>query len=273
MTRTAAAVFLLSYGVVFGQNPADRPEFEVASVKPAKPPVDGRLMVGMSTDPGRIHMTNVSLRDFIHSAYDLKEYQISGPDWINSERYDITATVPPGTSKEKVRLMSQNLLADRFKLVAHRDQKVLPVYALVAGKGGFKIKPAEGGGAGGRGMARFSPGRLELQKTTLTAFADTLSHFLERPVVDQTKIEGSYDFSLEWTPDESQMQQMRLAIRDHGPGPGRGGAGNVEPAPTDIEGPSIFAAIEEKLGLKLEARNLAVEVLVIDHAEKVPTEN
>jgi len=91
-------------------------------------------------------------------------------------------------------------------------------------------------------------------------------------VVDQTKIEGAYDFSLEWTPDESQMQQMKLAMPGAGPEHGRP-PGNAMPAPADIEGPSIFAAIEEKLGLKLEARNLSVEVLVIDHADKVPTEN
>ena len=104
----------------------------------------------------------------------------------------------------------------------------------------------------------------------LTAFADVLSRFLERPVVDQTKFDGSYDFSLEWTPDERQLGQMKMALPDAGP---HGGPGPAMPPPSDIEGPSIFSALEEKLGLKLEARSLPIDALVVDSAEKVPTEN
>lgn len=269
MTRTVLmAGILFSWCAADCQNSPARPEFEVASVKPAKPPVDGRLMIGMSNDPGRINMTNVSLRELISSAYDVKQYQVSGPEWINSTRFDVTATVAAGTPKETIRLMSQNLLADRFHLAVHRDQKLTPLYALVNGKSGFRLKPSEGSG---KGMSRMMPGRLDAQKMTLAGFSDMLSRMLDRPVVDQTKLEGSYDFTLEWTPDESQMQQMKLAFRDAGPGPG--GAGHSVPASTDIEGPSIFAAVEEKLGLKLEARSLPMDVLVVDHADQVPEQN
>ena len=119
--------------------------FDVASVKPAAPITGGRLMVRMSggpgsPDPGQITYTNVAMKNLLTTAYNVKGYQISGPAWLDSERYDIAAKIPKGATKEQFQLMLQNLLAERFKLTLHRESKDLPIYALVVGKNGVKMK-------------------------------------------------------------------------------------------------------------------------------------
>src|ERR1035441_2691732 len=139
---------LLTAEAVFGQTPAVPPAFEVASVKPAPPPTPGMIKVQMGGDPGMVDYRNVSLRTVIARAYGMKEFQISGPDWIETARFDILAKVPPNAPKGQVPLMLQNLLAERFKLTVHREQKGMPVYAMVVGKGGLKVKPLEGEPAG-----------------------------------------------------------------------------------------------------------------------------
>ena len=122
---------------------AQKPSFEVASIKPAAPQSDGRIMVSMGGDPGRLDYKNVSLRDLVRSAYDVKDYQVNGPDWMNSARFDLQAKLPPDTPKEQRNLMMQALLAERFQLKVHKESKEVPVYSLVVGKGGAKMKPAE----------------------------------------------------------------------------------------------------------------------------------
>src|SRR3954469_21122340 len=117
--------------------------FEVASVKAAAPQNDGRIMVSMGGDPGRIDYTNVSLRDLVRQAYDVKDYQVVAPDWMNSARFDVQAKLPPDTPREARNVMMQNLLAERFGLKIHKENKELPVYHLVAGKNGPKLKKAD----------------------------------------------------------------------------------------------------------------------------------
>src|SRR5947209_8710373 len=141
MNRTfLAALVAASPAVCFAQS------FEVASIKPAPPPSDPhKFMVGMrggpgTPDPGQITYSNVTIRNVLMNAYDVKEFQISGPAWLNNERYDITAKVPPGTTKEQFKLMLQNLLAERFKVTLHHETKDLPMFALVVAKGGSKLK-------------------------------------------------------------------------------------------------------------------------------------
>jgi len=268
------------------------PEFEVASIKLAPPQTGPGLRVRMGGDPGRIDYNNVTLKDMIRQAYLVKEYQISGPDWMNSTRFDVVAKVPPNTPKEQIPLMWQSLLADRFKLSLHRDKKELPVYVLLVAKNGPKLKESEdSGGAGpgagpggpagpgapgmfpGRGMVQMGRGRLTANKMNLSCFADILSRQMDRPVVDLTELKGLYDFKLEYTPDETSSG--RFLGGDGGGGPKReqeDGAARARPQETS-SGPTIFAAIQEQLGLKMEAKKNPVEILVIDHAEKVPTEN
>src|SRR5262249_54957220 len=127
MTRLIAAAGLigLSY-FAFAQSSTNRPEFEVASVKPSKPAGDGPVMIRMGGDPGRIDYTNMSLKMLITRAYGVKDYQVTGPDWMDSERFDVTATHPPNTPREQVQAMLQTLLEDRFKMTVHKEKKVLP---------------------------------------------------------------------------------------------------------------------------------------------------
>src|SRR5688572_26331662 len=216
MTRIIAggSLFVLTGWMALAQSGAARPEFEVASVKPAQPSTDGRMMIRMGGDPGRVLLNNVSLKDLVRRAYNVKDYQISGPDWIGSTRFDVTATHPPGTPKETVNLMMQSLLQDRFKMVVHTEKKVLPAYALTEAKDGFKLKPVAeepppaaanpGGPGGGRGMMKImGRGHFEAKGVAISNFADMLLNWVGRPVVDTTGIKGLYDFTLDFTPDEN----------------------------------------------------------------------
>jgi uncharacterized protein (TIGR03435 family) len=284
-TGILAASALLLATTAYCQSDTKRPEFEVASIKPAPPPTGNNTRIMMGGDPGRVNMSNISLRDMMRMAYQVKDYQITGPDWMNSVRFNVVATIPPGTPKEQIPLMWQSLLADRFKLTLHREQKELPVYGLVVGKGGPKLKQSEnqdepaggpGGGAGpGRGMIQMGRGRLTANRTSISNFAEMLSRQMDRPVVDQTGIKGLYDITLEWTPDE--RQRMQFMPGTPAPPPGAGGDGAAAHAAggdgNPPSGPTIFAAVQEELGLKMEAKKSPVEILVVDHAEKAPTEN
>jgi uncharacterized protein (TIGR03435 family) len=314
MIRTMVGAGLtLAAACALAQTPPASPalSFEVASVKPAAPSLDGRIRVSMGGDPGRLNYTNVSLRDLIRVAYKLKDYQISGPDWLSSERYDLVAKVPDGASKDQSYLMLQTLLAERFKLTVHREKKDLPAYALVVAKGGPKLKefvevpedaaggPNAPGGRGGfdgpgpikmgsdgmpklpagRGGMMFMDGmgRLHAQGVPITNLTDFLSRQLDKPVVDETGLTAKYDISLNWTPEPGEGGAgMRMAMI-HAPGeggapPAGGAEGKIADA-TAASAPPLPVALQQQLGLKLEAKKLPLDLLVIDHAEKVPTEN
>jgi uncharacterized protein (TIGR03435 family) len=222
--------------------------FDVASVKRLPPPPGG-VLSSMKLEPGRLTCSNVNLRKLIVQAYGVKDFQLSGPDWLNSEIYDIAATMPPATSTDQVLPMLQSLLAERFQLKLHRETKEVPMYALVVGKTGLKIKEGEFG----HSSTSASPGHLTAQKIPLSKLADFLSNQLGSPVTDLTGMKGFFDFTLEWAPDARPGEA--------------GGASDSTP------GASIFTAVQEQLGLKLEARKGPVEILVIDHVEKIPTGN
>ena len=132
---------LASSAVLFAQSPPPRLEFEVASIKPSTVVPDGtKVRVGIQIDGAQVHCSYLSVRNYIRIAYRVKEYQIVGPDWIASERYDIHAKLPDGAKREQVPAMLQSLLEDRFQLKFHRESKEFPVFAVVVGKGGLKLK-------------------------------------------------------------------------------------------------------------------------------------
>ncbi len=264
--------------------------FEVASIKPSAE--DGRRVSIWISPGGRFTASGVSAKMLIQEAYDLRDFQISGgPGWLTSERYDITAKSElPGLNRERIKVLLQSLLADRFGLKFHRETKELPIYLLVVGKNGPKFHKSEiqsdpsadavpekapqtgepgsvdrtatraaGGGPTPKGaMIRMGRGQLEAQMALVKDFASILSQQLGRPVVDKTGLEGKYDFELQWTPDES----MR--------GVGPFGDSPVRDAPPagDSSGPTIFTALQEQLGLKLESAKGPVEILVIDQIDK-----
>ena len=154
-----AGLLVLTLGAASAQTPEASPTFDVASVKPAAPMTGGRIMVRMaggpgSPDPGQINYTNVAFKNLLMAAYNVKGYQISGPSWLESERFDIVAKIPHGATKEQFQMMLQNLLAERFKLSLHHETKDLPIYALVVAKNGPKMKESskddsDPAGAGG----------------------------------------------------------------------------------------------------------------------------
>ncbi len=249
--------------------------FEVASIKPAPPPTEPGIRVSISQDKGRLTMSNVTLRDVIRQAYKTKEHQLTTPDWMGSMRFDIVAKLPEGGTKEQVPEMLQTLLVDRFKLTFHKESKTMPIYALVVAKGGPKLTEAE---AEGRLMMRMSPkGRHMEGDATLARLAESLSNTLDRPVIDFTELKGNYRIDLDWSADETDR---RSGPGPGGPGPGPGGPGGPvhgdlgDPKSADMpDAPPIFTAIQEKMGLKLEPRKAPADFIIVDSAEKVPTEN
>jgi uncharacterized protein (TIGR03435 family) len=252
MTRTTLICFLFVIKSALGEAPA----FEVASVKPNNSK-DGHSETHFNSDKDAVKLTmvNVNMLRCIQTAYGVKPYQIVGPDWLKSESYDIVGTVPEHVSREKVAPMLQTLLADRFKLTLHRETKVLPIYELVAGKNGAKIKAAEPDG-GSSGVWE-TAGQLTAKNEKMEDFATVLSRVLDRPVVDKSGLAGVFNFAFEYTREDQLMRQDSVGTH----------AANTPTAP------SIFTALEEKLGLKLQAAKAPVEILIIDHLEKVPTEN
>jgi uncharacterized protein (TIGR03435 family) len=294
-------VFLTSCAA-FAQTTGATPTFEVASVKPASPPNmnGGRGGRGGRGSPGQVMFTNASMTQILMSAYGVKGYQISGPSWMETERYDIVAKLPEGATRADSPPMLQNLLAERFKLSVHREKKDLPIYALVVARNGLKMKesaaataPKDGDVAppipaalserkmgpdgfpimlaGGRGqmIQLFSPSgaRMKVTMETMVQFADLLSNQLDRPVMDQTGLTKNYDFILDYAPE---------------PGGGRGPMGMALPAPPPGDGgtaaepdagPTLLVALQNQLGLKLEPKKGRVGLLVVDRIEKTPTEN
>jgi uncharacterized protein (TIGR03435 family) len=256
------------------------PAFEAASVKPSPPITGNNIRVKMGGDPGRVNYSNATLRMVLSRAYNVKMSQISGPDWINTERFEIVATVPPKTPAETVALMLQNLLAERFQMKVRREQKVMPVYALVPGKGGSKMRTAEPGAEDNRIQISMGPrGRRLAGNLSMSRLVDALSNAVDRPVVDMTNLKGIYDVDLEWAPDEGSRGGMLFGGPEPGAGAGPGAGPGPGPGPglreqrENSDAPTIFTAVQEKLGLKLESRKAPVDMIVVEHAEKVPTEN
>jgi len=221
----------------FCQAPA-RLEFEVASVKPAKPQSAQQANMGVHIDGAQVHINYYSLRDYIRRAYRLKNYQISGPDWLTSERFDVDAKLPAGGTPAQVPEMLQALLADRFQLTTHRGSKEFPAYGLVAVPGALKLKqagadaatdagdPAKNAtnvSAGGseQGVSvnygngtyySFANNRLEVKRFSMARFADLMSLFLDRPVVDITDLQGDYSFTLDLASEDYRVMLIRIGM-------------------------------------------------------------
>ena len=250
MTRVFACI-VLTTGLALCQS------FEVASVKPSDPVAQGSRM-GLSPG-GLFTATNVTLKVLIQQAWDVRDFQISGgPGWLDTESYDITAKGDgPAVSEDEMRKMPEPqrnkvleefrmriraLLADRFQLKVHRETKELPVYALIVAKGGPKIQPLTEDGSPGGGLSTRRGGagtEVTGNRVPLAYLVHLLSDQVGRTVLDKTDLKGSYDFKMSFAPDLAES-----------------------------DGPSIFTAVQEQLGLKLDAQRGPVEVLVIDSVQK-----
>jgi uncharacterized protein (TIGR03435 family) len=240
---------------------ADAPlTFEVASIKPSVPGAPGKLF----TVKGRDVMTiNTTLADLMTMAYNVHLNQISGgPSWWENDKYDITARpVAEGVPNvDQLRGLLRSLLADRFQLSVHTDKREMQAYVLTVGNGGHKMTPNTANPTGLPGLGFKQLGVLGVVNANMGHFVGLLQgSVLDRPVVDKTGLQGRFDFTLSWTPDDSQF-------RSFGPRP-------AAPATPDANAPpGLFTAIQEQLGLRLERGNAPVEVIVIDRVEK-PSEN
>ena len=309
--------------------PAGGWTFEVAAIKPAKMPapadfMNGKAHVGMKTDAARVDIGFVSLNDLICTAYKVKPYQVSGPDWMGGmggQRFDVLAKMPEGATKEQVPEMLQALLAERFKLAIHHDTKDRSVYALVVGKGGSKLKesppdppapaaaeksdaaPGDPGaeaapakdaspqfkiqrgsdGASGTATVRgpdgnakmsFGPNgmHMEMEKMTMAKLAETLTPFLDRPVVDMTELKGNYQVALDLAMEDLKNVARKFGAAVPGTGAASGDAGGLPSDAVSDPSGSVFTSVMQ-LGLKLEPRKAPLDLIVIEHIEKMPTEN
>jgi uncharacterized protein (TIGR03435 family) len=258
--------------------PANIPVFEVASIKSDKSGPGG----GVHFRENGVSVINMPLMDLISTAYGIREDLISGaPAWVGTNRYDIDAKfddtqaeelnkLPREQRNDQLKSALQSLLADRCKLKVSHLRTELPIYSLVIAKGGPKLKQAtlentyagfkSPGGLSVKGTIFLTrPGRIIAQTAPVAGLADALSRLLNRTIVDNTGLTGKYDITLTWAPDETELETFNNRL---GPGPGP-----VAPPP-DTSGPSLFTALEEQLGLKLESTRGPVETLVIDHIEQ-----
>jgi uncharacterized protein (TIGR03435 family) len=274
--KPAVAILIIAASGMFAQSPAARPafdEFEVATIKPTAPNFLGRFIRMESTH--QLVAKGHALNTLIAAAYNLNPRAISGgPAWIESDHYDILAKAPgevrPNLDEQMA--MLRKLLADRFKLTFHREKKEMSIYALTVAKGASKMTGSNVTGSKVKASA-VSPDdspigppplifvvtppvvRLPARYATMAELASVFQRgALDRPVVDKTGLPGRYDFDLEFTPDETQFSGML----------GR--------PPSDAPLPGLFAAIQQQLGLRLEATKGPVDVLVVDRAER-PSEN
>ena len=226
--------------------------FEVASVKPNPelgPP--GDIPANAAKSPGHFAMRDKPLRYIVEWAYDLKDYQIVGPQWIEyDERYDVTANASGPATDDQMRPMLQTLLAERFQMTSHFEKRDLNVYALVTGKGEPKLKKADPNSS--QGFGRSEQGRgTRFNNFPLSRLTFLLTRRMDRPTLDLTGIEGNFDYVV----DLSGLGNKPGSLGDDG------------------DGRSVFQAIQEDMGLKLEPRKWPVDVLVIDFVNKVPSKN
>jgi uncharacterized protein (TIGR03435 family) len=231
------------------------PGFEVATIKPSNPDTQGKYI---TIRGGMFKSANFSLADLVAFAYGVNTKQIVGaPSWAETDRYDIEGKPDtPGTpNAEQLRTMVKKLVAERFSLKFHMEKKELSVYALARGKGEPKLTKAEVDAGNLPGLFFTGLGKLNVTNATMENFCHLMQEaVLDRPVVDQTGLAGKWNFTLNWTPDESQF----------------GGMGFKVPPPSDKADapPPLFTAIQEQLGLKLEATKAPVDVMAIDTVEK-----
>jgi uncharacterized protein (TIGR03435 family) len=272
-----AAIAVAVMPVASQAPPAQKPSFEVATVKPNASGDIRTLILGQPG--GRFTVTNATLKMVMAAAYRVRDFQISGgPNWVATDRWNIEGkaeegsipqlTGPPDqTVPNPLMLMVQSLIEDRFQLKMHRETKDMPVYELVIEKAGSKMKLSEDqtlpplpqpGVPLTRGLMRVGRGSLGDNGIFFRNLVQVLSQQLGRTIIDKTDLKGLYDIKLKWTPE---LGQGPVAL---------GGAD--APPPPDTSAPSIFTALQEQLGLKLESAKGPVEVLVIDSVQK-PSEN
>jgi uncharacterized protein (TIGR03435 family) len=265
-------------------------EFEAASIKPSTPPAGGGLVFfgcrgGPGTnDPALYTCQNLGLNNYVMTAYKVNAYQFSGPDWMQRAQFDLQARVPEGATKDDLILMVRAMLAERFKLVVHNETRTQNLYELVVARGGPRFKESTGpppppdanaapvfpgmGADGYPALPPIRPGmaimnnkaRLNVVDSTMEAFAKQMAGQMSAPVNDGTGLKGKYTFSLYWNAGRPRLNA-------------RPADGAAAAAPEQDFGPDLMQALQDQLGLRLESKKGPVNFVVVDRAEKTPTEN
>ncbi|HXR97294.1 MAG TPA: TIGR03435 family protein [Terriglobales bacterium] len=240
-------------------------KFDAVSIKPAVPSSGQTVILGMQTDPGRLTAKDMTLKGLIQAAYGLKAYQVVGPDWLSTEHFDVSAETTAAVPRDRIARLLQPVLEQRFQLVTHRETRIMPIYALTGA--GSKLKPAPEGESSGGFTISVNPQSLHLTGTsTMDDLTAMLGRQVDRPVINQTGIRGVYQIEIDYAPTGT-MHLNGLTDRRS---PDAGAETVAVDGPAEA---SLFTALREQLGLKLEARKGPIEILVIDSASKSPVGN
>ena len=291
IARLSLALVAFSAPSTFAQSQVN-PQFEVASIRPSAISDRTEVSVGVHIDGAQVRAIALTLKEYVGIAYRMKVSQITGPDWIGSERYDISATLPQGSTEAQIPEMFQALLVDRFQLKSHQEKKEFPVYALLTGKAPLKLKEqppgddddkdepkgavnVQGGGsrAGvalnlGHGASfTFANDSFSATKMTMSQVANNLERFAGRPIIDMTGLKGRYDFTINFMPEDYRAMLIRSAIA--------AGVSVPPQALRALEGASDSALGDalEQVGLKLDARKAPLDIVVVDSATSTPAAN
>lgn len=227
---------------------AQAPEFEVATIKMNQSGSGGSNFPVLRN--GVVSATNVSLLMLLQAAYDLSVVRITGPGWLGSDRYDLRGKSPQGVPDTEMMPMLRALLTDRFRISSHREMKEMSVYQMLVAKSGLKMTPFDGTNAPASPPNRNRGGAVIVGSGTMPQLAKMLTGASGRPVLDDTGLEGRFNYVLTFTPPSVQSDTL-----------------------SDSAPPDLFTALEQQLGLKLQPKKDSIEILVIDHAERVPIEN
>jgi uncharacterized protein (TIGR03435 family) len=285
-----AALGVLTSLVIFGQAPPAKLEFEVASVRPSQPVGQNQVAIGLHMDGSQVHILSFTVQDLMARAYTVKRYQVTGPDWTRTERFDLNAKLPVGATSDQIPAMLQAFLADRFQLKMHRDKKEQPVYAITLGKPPLTLKPTpseanatESKGAvnvaaaasaagvsvdlGNGSYYTFADNQFDIKKVSMDMLATILERYVERPILNLTDLKGNYDLTFKVTQEDYQVMMIRAAVNTGMTLPPQALSlldnGSASP---------LFDAMQQ-VGLKLDARKAPLELLVIDQVSKTPTDN
>ena len=253
-TMRAVCAYVLAAAAAI---PAPAQEFEVVSVKPNP---SGSRSSQTNSDQGRLTASNASLRSLIVMAYGVKDYQVEGPDWLRWDRFDLAAKFPEALPRDRERYsaglhaMLQKMLLERFELAVHRESRMFAVYGLTVGKSGIRFQEVPDGDSHNQNSDN---NHYTGECVSMDSFAAFLARRMDLPVLDMTGLKGFYNLKLDWVAEPKPADHKE----------------EVAAAPDPPQGMVLAVALQEQLGLKLERRKAPIEVLVVDHARKTPTEN
>ena len=251
ITLKTASLAAIGASILLAQAGGNRPAFEVATVKLSLPDSSDlyqaayrkvRAMRGLIVEGNRVTVTDNTLRNLVRIAYQMKDYQVSAPSWMAAQHFDVVGSLPEGSDRARAPEMLRTLLEERFHLACHEESKEMSVLAMVVAKGGFKPAKVEANGNSWF-MIRAGTTPVLMKAATMEAFADRLTRYVDRPVVDMTGMEGTYDFDLTFATGDSDAA------------------------------PPLVTVLQEQMGLRLEPRKTMVKTVVVDRADKLPAEN